>query len=280
MLKSKLRGAVVALVFAIFYVGVTHADSATPVIGQGLKKLSAFHLQLELGPDGADGELLILGSVHTHDPDDVQIQELESQLLAFQPKEILVEGGPWPVAASKVEAVKKYSEMGYAYYLARQAGVPVTDADPELTSEMDQVAKLHGAELTKLYYVLRMLPQFRAQTAMSVDSQVSAWLGSQWFQKSAVMNSTITSLAELDSVSRKYLPELDDWRNVPWQWTDGAASPLSEVVKASSKVRDAHLTGLLTDKLRRRQNRILVVVGLAHLDAQMVNLIPALRSRP
>ena len=94
--------------------------------GQGLKRLSAFVIK----PTGGQAGILVLGSAHTFDPADSEVAEIEDQVSLFKPTTILVEGGRWPVAATRQEAVRKYGEMGFAYWLASAKGIPVSDADP------------------------------------------------------------------------------------------------------------------------------------------------------
>ena len=75
--------------------GQAQAQTLGTAGGQGQQKLSTYQLKL-----GGGAALLVLGTVHTHDPDDPQLAEMEQKFAAFKPDEVLIEGGKWPVAAS------------------------------------------------------------------------------------------------------------------------------------------------------------------------------------
>ena len=254
---------------------VAHAQVNTPAIGPGLSKLSAYHLKLENG-----GALLVLGTSHTHNPDDPQVKEIEEQFGAFAPTEVLVEGGKWPVAATKYEAVARYGEMGLAYYLAKHQAVPAGDADPEFSAEIQHVVSVHGAEMSKLFYVLRMLAQFREESDPTpLDTKIERWLKNPEFEKIAAFKGIIETLPELDVAARQYVPSVS-WRDVKLGFSDAQKNTpeFDAIARTSTEFRDKFLTSLLVEKLLAGK-RVLVVVGLAHLDAQRAAVIPALRAK-
>ncbi len=252
------------------------ADPGSASIGQGLQKVSAYYLKA-----GESSGILILGVRHTNDPFDIQIREIEDQLIAFSPTEILVEGGRWPLADDKEGAVMKYGEMGFVYFMANRFGVPVFDADPGLSQEMEYVAKAHGPIPTKLYYALRMLRQFREErSGRDVDSLMADWLNSHEFDDSPSLKGIMNTISDLEGEAGRLMPGLRDWRAMPYQWTEnsGNYSILNDIARTSSIYRDNYLTSELVSRMSIGR-RILVVVGLSHLDAQRVTLLPALKKK-
>jgi hypothetical protein len=254
---------------------LAHAEVNASAIGQGLQKLSAYHLKFD---DGV--ALLVLGTTHTNDPDDPQVQEMEAQFKAFAPTEVVVEGGKWPVAATKREAVMRYGEMGLAYYLANNHAVAATDADPEFAVEIQHVVSVHGAEMAKLFYVLRMLRQFREESDPTpLDSKVERWLTNPSFGKVPALKGVIQTLPELDTAAGKFVPSIN-WRDVKIGLADTKANTpqFNGVTRTSSVFRDNYLTTLLVDRLLAGK-RVLVIVGLAHMDAQRAAVLPALLAK-
>lgn len=268
-----LRVLVFLILSAIYYLA---ASLASAQVGQEPRTLSVYHLQA-----GSSTGILILGTSHTNDPTNQQLSELERQYAAFAPTRVFVEGGKWPVAETRAETVSRYGEMAYASLLAKQAGIAPEDADPDLSSEMDHVAQIEGPERTKLYYALRMVRQFRSESdTRSIDEKMSAWLHSEYFKRSALLRGVIANLSELDAAVRDILPSVGDWHSVSPQWMQAtnAESPLATVAKMSSQYRAQFLTDKIVASMIEGE-RVLAVIGLAHLDEQRMALLPALRRK-
>ncbi len=256
--------------------GQAQAQTLGTAGGQGQQKLSTYQLKL-----GGGAALLVLGTVHTHDPDDPQLAEMEQKFAAFNPNEVLIEGGKWPVAASKREAMSNYGELGLAHFLAKERALTAGDADPGFAAEMTHVSALHGAEETKLYYVLRMLPQFRREAdSTPLEAKVARWLNYATFDEVPSLKGVMVSIPELDAATRKWFPAAGDWRDAKWEsvYTDVHTPPLKGVAWTSIHFRDNYLTEQLVKGLRAGK-RILAVVGLTHLDAQRAAVLPALLAK-
>ena len=276
--NQMFRKSIVSFCFSLVLTSaicVAHAQVNAPLVGQGLQKLSAYHLKL-----GDGVALLVLGTTHTNDPNDQQVREIEEQFEAFAPSLVLVEGGKWPVAATKKEAVMRYGEMGLAYYLANKNSLLAVDADPEFTAEIQHVVSVHGAEMTKLFYVLRMLRQFRDESDRTpLDSKIESWLKNPLFEEIADFKGLIQTLPELDATTRKYIPTVN-WRDVKLGLADTKANTpqFNAIAATSSEFRDNYLTSLLVDRLLAGK-RVLVVIGLSHMDVQRTAVLPALLAK-
>lgn len=170
--------------------------------------------------------------------------------------------------------------MGLAHYLANKHALLAGDADPEFTAEIQHVVSVHGAEMAKLFYVLRMLRQFREEPdPASLDSKIQRWLNHPGFAKIPALRGVIQTLPELDAATRKYVPSID-WRDVKLGLADTKANTpeFNGVARTSSDFRDNYLTMLLVERLMAGK-RVLVVVGRSHMDAQRAALLPALRAK-
>lgn len=91
--------------------------------------------------------------------DDFQVLAIEQFIHSFQPTVILIEGGQWPFATSKEQAVRQYFEFSLARWLATQARIGLDSVGPALAYEMAAVLAKHPPVETKLYYALRMTPK-------------------------------------------------------------------------------------------------------------------------
>lgn len=254
---------------------IANDGAPAPNATQGSRKISALRLSSPAGP-----ALLFLGTVHTNDAQDPQIDDMEEQFTAFRPTVVLVEGGKWPLPERRNEAVSRYGEMAYAYLLAKNMGLAAQDADPEFGEEMRHVLTLHDAEMVKLYYVLRMVRQFRSSSDPTpLTEKVDKWLRAPAFDAAPPLNSTLVTLADFESACARRLPRLKDWKEMAFDAravADSDLSALVQVADASSAFRDQHITNLIVQHMRGGQ-RVLVVAGQAHMDAQRRLLLPALR---
>lgn len=252
------------------------SQSDAPWAGRPPRKVSLFTFGLSEG-----GELLFIGTAHTNDPQDPQLLDIRERLKAFRPELVLVEGGAWPRAATPLDAVRRDGEMGFAANLARDLGIATGDADPPFGDEIAAVVRAHGPDRSKLFYALRMAPQFeRAFGRDGMDAPMARWLRSAPMHGIEGTSLPVDDPAQLQAACVRWLPDLADWRDAAaprwWREDGGAVTWLLDVQRTSSAVRDRHLTRRLASELRAGR-RVLVVAGAAHLDAARAQLRGALR---
>lgn len=226
------------------------------------------------------GDLLMLGTRHTNDAANPQIAAIKCLLQDFDPQEVITEGGDWPIAKGERDAVEMYGELAFAKYLGSVIGATLTDADPAISIELDAVAKEHGIVQTKMFYALRFVRQFNEErNAAPFDQKMSDLLQSEEINANPSWRSEIDSVKSLDLVISERLPQLPSWRSLPEKWLSAQehATFLNDVARTSLAFRDRHTTELIVSRLKQGK-RILVVEGLAHLDAQRKTLFQALRN--
>ncbi len=167
-----------------------------------------------------------------------------------------------------------YGELAYAASVARSLGRRVEDADPGIASEHGHTLSVHGADQTRLYYVLRMVPQFtRAADAggPSAEKAMTAWLQSKGLSDLPDASIPLDSLDHLQELCARELPSLGAWRNAAdgrW-WSPRTPTPETflQVVQATALAfRDQYIANRIASELRAGK-RILVVAGGAHLSA-------------
>lgn len=221
-----------------------------------------------------NGPLLFLGTSHTNSVDDPQIPEIRHHIASFDADIVLVEGGTWPGFQNPTEAIASFGELAYAASVARSLGRRVEDADPSIVSEHAHTLSVHGADRTRLYYVLRMVPQFTRAAEVggpSVDRAMIAWMSSTNLADLADTSISLTSLDRLQELCARELPALGDWRNAAdgrW-WSTRTPTPetfLQTVQATALAFRDQHIANRIAMELTGGK-RVLVVAGKSHLTA-------------
>lgn len=232
---------------------------------------------------GNGGALLFLGTAHTNAADDPQLPDIREHLARFDPDLVLVEGGAWPQVQDPEAVVAQHGELAFAFNVARALGKPVEDADPDLRAQIRHVVAVHGADQAKLFYLLRMAPQYaraQARGAGALEASMQAWLRSAYMQEIAGTSAPITTTAQLHDACARLLPQLGDWKNAadPIWWrrqVDAPANFLPDVQDTSSAYRDSYLLRRIATELRLG-HKVAVVAGGAHLDAVRTQLRAAL----
>ena len=211
--------------------------------------------------------LLFLGTYHSFDPSDSQHAEIEALFAKFAPTLLIVEGGDWPIADSREEAISRYGEMGWARLLAARAGVESTSFEPRMGNEIAAVLEEFPAEDVKLYYTLRWVPQFNSNDPDGRDDYIEREL--RRLGRYSGLDVPPRTLAELSTLTRRRLG-IRDWRSLGYEWTDPvtrneptAMSFLNKVAAASARVRDASLQQQALAAVARGE-RVLVIAGKAH----------------
>jgi hypothetical protein len=269
---------VVILAYLFVNTSIAYADAtATTSIGNGVaSKLSTLHIEQK------NAALLFFGTTHSFSPQNPQLQDIEDMWRRFRPDVVLIEGGTWPLAKSRTEAISKYGEMGFSTWLASVTKTKIIDADPPIVEEMRHVAMVHTYERTKLYYVLRMVPQWRDElrngTSATLQGKLVSFLNSPDFKKINVLANILTTEAEFEKAFKAHIQNVADWKTIDWKITSGLveSSSINAVAKTSARYRDQHMVKKIT-QLMREGKRVLVVAGNDHLVEQQPMLRDALK---
>lgn len=205
---------------------------------------------------------------HSNDPSDPQMEDLATLIGSYQPDVVLVEGGRWPLIRPVEAAITRYGELAYASNLARALGIRVDESDPPLTDEIAHVVERQGADRARLLYALRMVPQFIRTSSEPGDiaTRLERWLRSAEMKAISGSDKVIT-IDDLERMCQRELPKVSGgpcWS--VWGGSQWTGTWLDEVRETSSTFRDRYtLDRVLEQYLASR--RVVVVAGLAHLDA-------------
>jgi hypothetical protein len=216
-----------------------------------------------------EGMLLYFGARHSFNFSDPQISQIVELWEKFKPTLSFNEGGDPPTLKAQEEAVRRFGEPGLVRFLAARDSVPVKSLEPALTDQVALLRKHYNAEQVKAFYVLRQIPQFRAQQRDdSIEDYLESLLGG--FSDPA-LDGVIRSRAEFEKTLARVLPQLSDWREVPQEWFDPARPEklayTNDISRSLSEFRDRHMIDLLVGAVRRGE-RAFAVVGASHVVMQ------------
>lgn len=211
------------------------------------------------------GELLYIGTHHTRDPDDPQVEEIRRSWNTFRPTVALVESRLGFYVGGLKLGVGMFGEAGAVLALGRGHDVPVYTLEAPLDDEMRAVLTTWRADRVAMFYVLRgSLSRGRAEDREREAAQLiptrTRWPG---------LEGSLRDVAHLDSLYRSELPELPDWRVAGGTilWPGRTESYLNEIATTVNRFRDEYMVNLLRELLDRG-DRVFAVVGNSHVVMQ------------
>ena len=248
--------------------------SESPISDAQRYNISAYYL------DEKGVGLAYIGTRHTFDPENSQIEGIERFFQRFKPTLVLLEGGDWPVAESKEQSIRRYGEIGFTRYLAARANVKTQSADPLTADEYNAVLKRHTPSEAKLYYALRFVPQWSKQeTGLTLEENLARFLGTTNFTQFSSVSADVSprNIKELELLCSKLIPDLKDWRTVQFDlsFDGGKNSILTEVDRTASAFRNAHIEQKIIEGLQHGE-RVFVISGVTHLAKILPQLRPKL----
>jgi hypothetical protein len=226
--------------------------------------------------------LVYFGAKHTYDPNDPQISQIEKWWLSLKPEVAFFEGGDpeaSPAIVKSRDEISKNGEPSFVLFLAGRDNVPVHTLEPTQHAEIALLLKTYSPEEVKIFYALRLVPQFksgkRPETIEAYTKGVLAWLSSK-----PQLQGKPRTLGELQEISARLFPQLQNWRDVPQDWFDPAQvqTYLNKVSRQLSEFRDLHMLRLLTEQLVQGR-RVFAVVGASHVVMQERALRAAIKQK-
>lgn len=217
------------------------------------------------------GELLYFGAGHFYRFDDPQAATLEQRFLEFKPTVVLNESGTPQVAETAKEAVEKYGEPGLLAFLAHKHNLPIKSLDPPRIEEMKYIlgTKRWTLEQVFLFYVLRRVPENNKKTnPKNSEEIVREALNSA--AKMPGFDGLPKTIAEFDQVVKKYLPTVEDWRNIEQKIFDpnpDLGMFTNDIADASVQYRGKFMIKTLRTEVEKGE-RVFAVVGASHVVKQ------------
>ena len=283
-LKLFLQKSIFLIFILLYFINPIYAQAELPQI----KKLAEEGFQKgvsTLYSEKKSSALLYVGIRHTYESSDPQIALIEKFFAEFRPTLVLIEGGNWPVAASKSDAIKRYGEMGFLRFLAASEKLESRSFDTDLHIEITEALKYHSPEDVKLYFLLRMVPQFRARDGFeAVNDRMAEYLNlihtSNSFGLSLPPNTAPKNLQELNEMFILRFGPSVDWRTVDANLSisDKKFKLLLDIDKTVNEFRNNAIEKEIFDAMDKNF-RVMILSGYTHLGALAKRIMKNLASK-
>jgi hypothetical protein len=205
------------------------------------------------------GGVLVYGSVHTNDPYDPLLRDIENRWHTFQPTVALVEGRLGFLIPGLMDPVTEYGEMGRVYALAKADGITTYTWELPWDSAATTLASQFPPERVALYFILRpYFSNLRFGRPASPESFLEEYLHRASIPALA---GTIDDVDDIDRIWRRDFPGERDWRDVSDEGP--LVGYLNDVGFASEDLRNQHLVRVV-QTLRAKGERVFVVCGSSH----------------
>ena len=205
------------------------------------------------------GDVVVYGSVHTRDPADPQLADIERRWREFKPTVALLEGRLGFLFPGLMDPVEQYGEMGWTNALAKADDVTTYSWELPWDEAATRLAEVHPPERVALYFVLRpYFSSLRFGRPASPEAQVEEYLHRASIPALA---GTVESVADIDRLWRRDFPGERDWRDVSDQGP--LVGYLNDIAADSEDLRNRHLVQVIHTLLARGE-RVFVVCGASH----------------
>jgi len=217
--------------------------------------------------DQRDAAVLYVGVKHFSDPDDPQVAELRRLWDGFSPTVALNEGRSkylrWGNAI-----VPGVNDPKLVYDLAQRDGVEVYSIERRYQDEVEALLETWPPELVAAYFSLRVITGEAGGDAARAESIAPALIAKRTDVDG--LRGAITTMADLDEVWARHLPDAPDWRTLP---SADSAGLMRRIGDDSREVRGRHMVRAIAT-LAARGERVFAVVGASHV----IRHEPTLRS--
>ena len=223
-----------------------------------------------------NGDLLYYGVLHTVDPDNPLLSDIEREWENFRPTVAFSEGGICPLEKSKDEAIKLHGEQGLLRYLAARDQVVIKSIEPCRLDEAIYLLNTFPAHRIKVFYALR---QAAINRMLKRDPNDITYVNYILNKLSRLRHFRCKphTLADFEEMVYFFSPGLKDWRMVPLTWFCSATSEserwTNQVSRLVNDFRNKAMIKLLIREIRKGE-RVFAVTGCSHVIMQE----PVLRS--
>lgn len=224
--------------------------------------------------------LILLGSKHSYDVTDPQMEDIERLYKKFQPTVVLVEGGIWPNSESRHDAIHCCGEMGLVQFLAKEHAIKYDTWEGDDFEETKFILQEFNKDEVKFFYALRIAPQFlRNNSNLVAHKKMLDYLGDQGeLEKIHHLLTPPRTPAQLNTMLREIDPTAGDWDQILTAsvFDNLLDSPsFQKIKKIKTRVNQFREESALRKILSTisKKERVLVIVGNAHFRYIMSELM-------
>ncbi len=221
------------------------------------------------------GALLYYGVLHTATADDPQIADIERRWEVFRPSLAFTEGGDWPLEKTKEEAIRRGGEQGLLRYLADRDGIKTQNIDPPSEAQLRYLSKHFPGAQVKVYYILLHTVLMRTREQGPPNINLVNKILRNLSQSTWGYRGPPRKLKQFEEYIQKYLPEVEDWRNITPSifFSPDPDNFVSVMHRTLNQYRDEVMLEKIIKSLKKGK-RVFAIVGRAHVVMQE----PALRT--
>lgn len=231
---------------------------------------------LTLGDADSSWRGVYIGTFHTSDPDDVQIDLIQSTWDSMAPTVALCEGRMGLYIGGLRTGVGMFGESGAVYALARRDHVPIYSLEPEYADEVAALLAEYPPEHLAIFFTMRVFwSECRGTSPNTLDALALHLLRKR--TNIDGLRETIVTIDELDRVWRRDFPDLPDWRSAAsnaapaYQIYENNETVggriLDAIANSDREFRGQHMIRSIIDLLQRGE-RVFAVVGRSHVIRQ------------
>lgn len=257
----------VCLAFALSGCAITSRPRSyldLPVATDGSPRQNPYIVRLER----KDRSLLLLGVVHTRDPNAPLFGVLEREFIDFAPDILIHENQAPSELDDRNKSISSGGDIGFVTHLAHKRGVPYVSGDLSEDQEFPLLASRGGVEPALVFLTAQ-----RLITGMNGDLSMAASEYQGFYEEYLVANKF--PRREQHATWKGFSAAFERVQKRPLygrEWDYEIASPLREhgplnvMSRLSHRLRDDHLLDVIAKKLALHK-RILVVFGAWHVLA-------------
>ncbi len=108
-----------------------------------------------------DKRLIVYGCMHTFNPEDSMLVDIENRFLSLQPDFAFNEGGDWPIFDDRFETVRKSGEQGFLKFICYKNNIPVRSYEPTPKKEYGHLLSKYNKNNVLLMYFCRQIAQIQ-----------------------------------------------------------------------------------------------------------------------
>jgi hypothetical protein len=259
----------ISLLFVFFVVGCTMMDTYSRVAGN--------HLHLK----NNDKELFWFDGIHCSDPNHRMFDDIKNQFDSFEPDVVLVEGGNNKPFTDKENAILGGGEPGYASYLGYQKNIPVLDIEPPMDNQYGFLIDKYEEKDILAMYIIRQMYQLQGEIKDSPKIKIEFYdYFIHFIEKMKEGGFPINEQINPSFINNVLLPHLEiDVDDVNWKEIDVGSiiyfneskNVIHDIWNDVTNYRDDYSVELIAE-LYNKYNRIFIMMGGDHIDAQRARL--------
>jgi len=204
-------------------------------------------------------ELTVFGAEHTRDPNDSQIEHIQTEWERLEPTVALVEGRLGFLIPYAMNPVERFGESGAVAALAKSDGADLYSWELPRSDLITELLKSFTAEQVALHQILTpYFSGYRFGPPKDPVEFVESFIHRAQYPG---LDNCITSIEDIDRIWVRDFADDKDWPEVSDQF--GLPGYLAQISDEANLIRNRHLVCAIEELLTHGE-RVLVICGSSH----------------